>query len=346
MSVKFSRSPPEKSKKKWRTNKMEMSDVRKIQQTPTGTFFVCLPRGWAKEHGLQKGSQVNLEVTNNGKLFIDTQFDVEPELKSVTLNIGPYLSREIVGRYLLGYDIIKVEAKDRIDSNMRNLVKSTANSLAGLMIVEETPSMMILQCLMQQPFTSPEKLLQRNQASIARMIRDATSAFVAADIDLAKNVIERDVENNKFYFLFVRILRTILQNPRLSEKFSIAPIECVDYRLIAGFIESIGDACVQIASSTLKLDNTKLSGDLRRLMLDLQSICVDATEEAFRSFLCKDVAKAESVRKMKVKVDTYSSQIEVVSKESSVDLMPHILETVSFLRQIYERSVDMADLVV
>ena len=52
--------------------------------------------------------------------------------KVASLNVGPFLGREIVGSYLLGYDIIRIEAKDRIDSNVRNLVKSTANSLAGL----------------------------------------------------------------------------------------------------------------------------------------------------------------------------------------------------------------------
>ncbi|HSV49117.1 MAG TPA: PhoU domain-containing protein [Candidatus Acidoferrales bacterium] len=323
-----------------------MSDVRKIQQTPTGTFFVCLPRDWAKESGLQKGSQVNLEVTSDGKLFVDTQFGAEPEPKAVSLKVGPYLSREIVGRYLLGYDIIKVEAKDRIDSNMRNLIKNTANSLAGLMIVEETTSMMTLQCLMQQPFTSPEKILQRNQASTVRMIRDAASSFVTSDLDLAKNVIERDVENNKFYFLLVRILRTILQNPRLSEKLAIVPIECLDYRLIAGFIEGIGDACVEMAHNTLELDGTKLSDELHKLLLELQSRCVEANENAFKSFLSKDIALAENVRSLRGKIDDNCSQIEAAAKDSSVDLMPQILAAVSFLRQIYERSVDMADLVV
>jgi phosphate uptake regulator len=323
-----------------------MSDVRKIQQTPTGTFFVCLPRDWAKETGLQKGSQVNLEVTSDGKLFVDTQFAAEPEPKAVSLKVGPYLSREIVGRYLLGYDIIKVEAKDRIDSNMRNLIKNTANSLAGLMIVEETTSMMTLQCLMQQPFTSPEKILQRNQASTVRMIRDAASSFVASDLDLAKNVIERDVENNKFYFLLVRILRTILQNPRLSEKLAIIPIECLDYRLIAGFIEGIGDACVEMAHNTLELDGTKLSDELRKLLLELQSSCVEANENAFKSFLSKDIALAENVRSLRAQIDDNCSRIEGAAKDSSVDLMPQILAAVSFLRQIYERSVDMADLVV
>ncbi|MGD6806684.1 MAG: PhoU domain-containing protein [Candidatus Bathyarchaeia archaeon] len=322
-----------------------MSDMRKVQQTPTGTFFVCLPRSWAKEHKLQKGSQVNLEVTSDGKLFIDTQFDVELTPKEVSLKVGPYLGREIVGRYLLGYDIIRVEAKDRIDLAVRNLVKSTANSLAGLMIVEETPSVITLQCLMQQPFASPGKILQRNQASAARMIRDAASSFVGLDMDLAQNVIERDVENNKFYFLLVRILRTILQNPRLSEKFSISPIECLDYRLAAGFIEGIGDACVQLASNTLML-NTKLPDELRKLLLELQSLCCEANEQAFKSFLSRNISQAESVRSMSPKIEDTYQRIESAAKEASVDLMPQVLAAVSFLRQVYERSVDMADLVV
>lgn len=323
-----------------------MGELRKVQQTPTGTFFVCLPRDWAKENGLQKGTQINLEVASDGKLLVDPKYDVEQQPKVAYLKVGPYLSREIVGHYLLGFDIIRVETKDRIDSNIRNVIKSTANSLAGLMIVEETTSMMSLQCLMQQPFTSPEKILQRNHASAARTIRDAASSFVNLDIDLAKNVIERDVENNKFYFLLVRILRTIIQNPRLSEKLGITPIECLDYRLAASLIEGIGDACVQMAQDTLELNGARLSGELRRLLLDLQATCCEANEQAFKSFLNKDISLAENVRNLSGKIEDYCSKIECATKESSVDLMPQILAAVSFLRQVYERSVDMADLVV
>jgi phosphate uptake regulator len=323
-----------------------MGELRKVQQTTTGTFFVCLPRAWAKEHGLAKGSQVNLEVTDDGKLFVDTQFDVEPEPKVATLKVGPYLSREIVGHYLLGYDVIRVEAKDRIDSNFRNLIKSTANTLAGLMIVEETTSMMSLQCMMQQPFTSPKKLLQRNQGSAAQMIRDAVNSFTNMDADMAQNDIDRDVDNNKFYFLLVRILRTIIQNPRLSEKFEITPIECLDYRLAASLIEGIGDACVQMAKATLALDGTKISEELRKLLGELQSACYEANEQAFKSFLTKDISLAENVRNLRSKIDAQSTKIESAAKDSSVDLMPQILASVSFLRQIYERSVDIADLVV
>jgi phosphate uptake regulator len=178
------------------------------------------------------------------------------------------------------------------------------------------------------------------------MIRDAANSFVNLDMDLATNVIERDVENNKFYFLLVRILRTILQNPRLSEKLAITPIECLDYRLAAGFIEGIGDACVQMASSTLALDGNKLSAELRKLLFELQGACCEANEQAFRAFQTKDIELAESVRTSRAKIEEACSRIEEAAKDSSVDLMPQILAAVSFLRQIYERSVDMSDLVV
>jgi hypothetical protein len=46
------------------------------------------------------------------------------------------------------------------------------------------------------------------------------------------------------------------------------------------------------------------------------------------------------------KIETTCLKVEDLTKESSVDLMPQILAAVSFLRQIYEGSVDMADLVV
>ncbi len=324
-----------------------MGELRKVQQTPTGTFFVCVPKAWAQQNGLKKGTLVSLDVTSDGKLIVDPEYDVEQQPQIACLNAGPYLSREIIGRYLLGYDIINIEAKDRIDYAVRNVVKSTASSLAGLEIVEETSSKISLQSLMQQASGFiPEKILHRNYAIVAGMTRDSANSFIYGDLELAKNVIERDAESNKLYFLLVRILRTIIQNPGFSEKLGITPIECLDYRLAASLIEGIGDACVQVASKTITLNGVKLSGDLQKLVIDLQTICCEAHEQALKSFVTKDIALAENVRKLREKIDATYSNIEQVAKDSSVDLMPQILAVASFLRQIYERSVDMADLVV
>ena len=178
------------------------------------------------------------------------------------------------------------------------------------------------------------------------MIRDVSNSFINGDLELAKSVVSRDNESNRLYFLLVRTLRTIIQNPRLSETLGITPIECLDYRLAASLIEGIGDACVQVASNTIALNGVRLSDDLRKLLIELQSVCCEANEQALKAFLTKDISLAENVRNLRRKIESTYSNIEQAAKESSVDLMPQILAAVSFLRQIYERSVDMADLVV
>ncbi|HYA78424.1 MAG TPA: phosphate uptake regulator PhoU [Verrucomicrobiae bacterium] len=289
---------------------------------------------------------MSVDVTSDGKLTVDSEYYAEPKPRVASLNIGPYLGREIVGRYLLGYDVIRIEAKDRIAYDVRNSVKSTVGSLIGLEIVEETSSAIVLQCLLEPSGFLPEKILRRNYAIVAGMIRDVANSFVSGDLQLAKSVIARDDESNRLYFLLVRILRTIIQNPRLSEKLRITPIDCLDYRLAASLIEGIGDSCVQVAKKTIALDGVKLSGDLQKLLVDLQAVCFEAHEQALKAFVTKDISLAESVRNLRGKMDSTSSNIECVAKDSSLDLMPQVLATVSFLRQIYERSVDMADLVV
>ncbi len=49
---------------------------------------------------------------------------------------------------------------------------------------------------------------------------------------------------------------------------------------------------------------------------------------------------------MHVKIKTLFEDIEKVAKEQPVEIMPQILASSSFLRRIYEHSVDLADLAV
>jgi phosphate uptake regulator len=322
-----------------------MGELRKVQRTPTGTFFVCLPRSWAEQHGLRKGTLVALDETGDGKLLIDPKYNAEQLPRVATLNAGPYLRREIIGRYLLGFDIIRIEAKERIDIDIRNIVKTTVSSLIGLEIVEETHSQIVLQCLLEPSGFPPEKILRRNYAIVAGMNRDVANSFIDGDLQLAKSVIARDDESNRLYFLLVRILRTIIQNPILSEKLGITPIECVDYRLAASLIEAMGDACVQAAAKTIELNGVKPSEELRKLLVGLQVICYEAHEQALKSFVNKDIALAENVRNMHKRIETTFTDIEKVAKDQPLAAMPQILAASSFLRQIYEHSVDLADLV-
>jgi phosphate uptake regulator len=323
-----------------------MSTVRKVQRTQSGTFFVCVPKAWAEQYGLNRGSVVTVSETSDGKLLIDPQYGAAPSPRTITLKSGPYLSREIIGKYLLGFDIIRVESKDRISFEVRDTVKGAVDRLIGLEIVEEDYSSIVLQCLLEPSGFPPEKILRRSYTIAASMHRDVVNALVDGDVQLAKSVMARDDEGNRLYFLLVRILRTIVQNPSLSEKLGATPIECLDYRLVASLVEAIGDECVRAAQKIIELKGTKLADDLRKLLVDFHLSCFEAHENALNAFLSGDVMLAEGVRKMREKMEKTFASIEKVARAQSLDIVPQILAVASFLRQIYEHSVDIADLVV
>ena len=323
-----------------------MSVVRKVQRTPGGTFFVCVPKRWAVDHDLRSGSIVAMNETADGKLLVDPEYGAAPSPRVATLKSGPYLSREIIGKYLLGFDIVRIEPSNRAGFEVRDIVKGTVDRLIGLEIVEEDSSSIVLQCLLEPSGFPPEKILRRSYAIAAGMHRDVVNSLVEGNVALAKSVVARDDEGNRLYFLLVRILRTIVQNPSLSGKLGITSIECLDYRLVASLVEAIGDECVQVAQKTIELKGKKLGKEMKSLFLDFHSACFAAQEKALNAFLMGNVSLAEGVRETQVKIDKVFADIEKVARAQPLDMVPLVLAVASFLRQIYAHSVDIADLVV
>jgi len=323
-----------------------MNKLRKVQRTPTGTFFVCLPRSWAEKNGLKKGMQVALDEASDSRLFIDAKFDAEHLPKVAILVPGPFLSREIVGRYLLGFDVVLVEAKERVDFDVRNIVKQTVGSLVGLEIVEESSSQMVLQCLLAPSSFSPETLLLRNFAIVCGMSRDAVGSLVDGDLQLAKNVVARGAESDRQYLLLVRVLHIMSQDSALSQKLGLTPVECLDYRLVASLVEAVGDASGQLAAGTLELNGVKLSEELKSSLVGLEEVCSEACDNALKAFVGKDVALAESVRGLRGKVDAGSMNVEKAARNQNVEVMMQILAAAASLKRVYNLGVDLADLVM
>lgn len=320
-------------------------ELRKIQRTGGGTFFVCIPKGWAERNGLDRGSIVALSETVNGRLVIDAKYGVERVPQVVVIKPTPHLDREIVGKYLLGYDIIRVEAKERISPSDRERVKQAASRLIGLEIIEEDYAKIVMQCLLEPSAFPPEKILRREYSIASSMHRDAVTALIEGDVPLAKNVISRDNEVNRLYFLLVRILRTVIQNPGLSEKLMIRPIDCLDYRLTASLVESIGDQSAQVAENAIKLGK-KIVKELSQPILKLHNVVYESHENALKALFSRDVLVAESVRAERETVTKIFHEIETIAHTQPIELAPHVLAASSSMNRIYDHSVDIADLVM
>jgi len=321
-------------------------ELRKVQRTGGGTFFVCLPKDWASRSGLNKSSVVALSEAADGRLIIDAKYNVERAPRSAVIRPSPLLDREIMGKYLLGYDIIRVEAKDRMSSEDREHVKQSSSRLIGLEIIEEDYSKIVMQCLLEPSAFPPGKILQREHSIASGMHRDAVTALVESDAHLAKNVVARDIEVNRLYFLLVRILRTVIQNPGLSEKLSILPIDCLDYRLTASLVEAIGDQSVQLAEGASKLAGIKVGKDLAQLLLRMHKVAFDTHENALKAIFTRDIALAEAIRDERKTIEGLMNDVESVVHKNYSEIAPQVLAAASSMRRIYDHGLDIADLVM
>lgn len=322
----------------------KMFEFRKIQMTRSGTFFITLPKDWALRNRLQRGSVVASLITPDDKIIIDPKYAAEPMPRTIVIKVGPHLSRDILSSYLLGYDIITIEAKDRITPEQRDTIKQTSSQLIGLEIIEEDQSKVVMQCLLELSAISPEKVLRREHLITLSMCRDSITALLEGDVQLAKNVIARDNEVDRLYFLLVRVLRTIIQNPGLGERLNIRPIDCLDYRLVASFVELVADQSSQIAKYAIKLKEVEFPNELSKFLGDLHKITYMLYDNAVISFLSHNVSLAASIREKGSSVRELISKIESMATTLLFERSQDLIMILSLLNRIYDCSVDISDL--
>jgi phosphate uptake regulator len=221
-------------------------EIRRLQSTRDGTFLVTLPKEWAKRFKLQKGSPIHVKERVDGCLILDPRYGAE-ETQEIVLKPSQRIEDSILSSYLLGYEFVAVEEPGGLGEADRNRIKRTASRLIGVEVIEEDEKRILLQCLLRATAIPPEKILRRQYILSKSLLDDAFRVLLSLNLEEAGKVRNKDEEIDRLYFLLVRILRSLIVNPRLGEKLGISPIDCLDYRLVASLVERIADTSVEVA---------------------------------------------------------------------------------------------------
>jgi phosphate uptake regulator len=222
-------------------------DTRKVLEMGGGTVLISLPKSWAKKNGIVRGSSVAVEEISARRLMVRPigEKGTGPENQEVVIEYPreslSYVTNDVTGAYLMGSNAIRIEGKRVISREDRGKLKAAAARLVGLEIVDEDAKHMTLQFLPDPAVLDPEKIVRRMASLISGMLRDSAEG-VRHDRALLALVGERDDEVDRLYFLLVRTIRTATIDPEVAERYQLAPIECLDYRVLASYLESLGDA--------------------------------------------------------------------------------------------------------
>lgn len=323
-------------------------EIRKIQVTGAGdTRIISLPKDWAARHQLDKGANVVIKELSSGELLI---YPTESQLeKRVTrLRESAHISRDVLAAYLLGSDIIIVEAEKDNSLTKKSNIKDLSRQLVGLEILGETQESIELHFLIDSSsLPNPREYVHRCFSIANQMQSDAITAFLNDDITLAKEVIERDVEVNRLYFLIVRMLKIMVNDKR--EVSNIKPTTCLDWRMVAAYGENLGDASVEFAKIVKKNPNLRetLSKSTLNKINKLSGFTTEILGESLDSFFAQNVLLAEDLKvRNENQLETIHNEIQEDISKQDKEVVWKLSSLMSFFKQLREVAIDIGDLVI
>jgi phosphate uptake regulator len=319
-------------------------EIRRLQEMGGATLLVSIPKSWAKNSSLKKGSSVSLQESSDGGLLVypvrsddEEKTGHEIEIANPSRFGNERTSSEITAAYLLGYDLIRIKGQQRISSEDRQRITSALKRLIGLEIVEEDEKSITSQFLVDNTAVEPSKIFRRMSSLTRAMVSDTLRNASLGESMKVSSIAQRDDEVDRLHFLLVRLIRTAVRDPRVASRFGLSSIDCLDFRVATSSLEAAGDNAVELSSATSKLDEK--AQEFRDLISDIAKLFEEIHDWTARSFLEKDFAIAQKV------FQGCDSLEKILADLKSEDSSPATLHFVETLKRIIQCELDIADLV-
>lgn len=253
--------------------------------------------------------------------------------------------RLLVSNYLVGYDIIKIISPNGFNADERKFIKEAARKrLIGIEIVEESRTELVLQSLLNYQDISLQKSINSMNRIISSMLEDVLRSLEEHDIELAKDVIQRDDDVDRFYLLTVRQLKAAIDDSSLAQKIGIPHSkDCLGFRLVAKSIERVGDHAQRIAKNMIDMDAPV---DVDDDILKLGRLSMNVFTDSLEAITTADAVFANKIIKTSKKISSMAAHIcnkDCGTENRIGESKRNILES---LQRISEYSADIAEIVI
>lgn len=236
-------------------------EARKVYVSGGSTYVISLPKKWVKKTNLKAGDSLVVMEQGSSLLIGANATEKESRIKEIKISevlSSDALERLIIAFYLVGYDTIKIGLDRKDHLPYRKSIRKILDYLIGIEIVEDTNDAMTLEIMVDYKRMSTLQILQRMYSINRSMLLDLGKALKTMDIGLARDVIVREREIDRLYFLVVRQLKSAVEYQQVSEKLGIKnQRDCLGYRIAVKSLERIADHIENIAKSYIQLSEVQ-----------------------------------------------------------------------------------------
>ena len=270
-----------------------MMDTRKVQKTGGSTFIVSLPKKWVNEIGIKNGDSIGFMQQPDGSMLLSPKITEKKTSRRKIVNVegmeSEHLLRKMISIYMAGYNIIDLKADKRMVPEAREAIRNFTKNVIGPEIIEETTNSVTLHDLVEPGDLPLDKGVGRMYLITKSMHTDALTALKESDTSLAGDVIARDNEVNRLYWLVIKQYNLLLNDPGFGAKIGTNPNEALAYLLIARIIERIADHAGKIAESVKQLEEERIDKRIMQDLLEASRIALEIVERSVSAFYTKNI---------------------------------------------------------
>jgi phosphate uptake regulator len=316
---------------------------RKVQKTGGSTYFVTLPKGWAESVGIRPGVEVTLMPTDAGTLLLVPESVARVNRCTIELEDWDFdrFQREIISRYIVGYDIIEIR-RDRIRPEQRRMMREIAQGLVGLEIFDETQEAVLLQAMVNVRDFPVERTLARIFDITHAMLTDAVTAFCKHDEELARDVLERDGDIDRLVLLVARQFSLLLRDLLLEEDVGLSRLEFLHYHTVADQLERVADHAGKISEATLALSGPVQKGVAKEIEQRARD-AVSVLGLAVQAFENRKMDLANEVLHEKERAERLFQVTRRTAAEKDPEAAPSISIVIDSLLRIREYAFNIAE---
>jgi phosphate uptake regulator len=313
-------------------------ETRKVQVTGGSTYTVSLPKGWATENGVSSGTTVEFYPEDDLLLLRPQREDghTEGSLDIAGLEEAQ-LRRAVMTMYVSGFDVIRLRT-DQLTANQRRTIRDATQGLVGLEVIEEMPDKMVLQDLLDSSELSIQNAVTRMRLVALTMLEDAVEALISDDDALAQDVIERDDDVDRLWYMTSRVFRTVLRNPTAASEVGFPRETCYELQSSARQLERIADHATKIASLSLEVDS--LPESAAEPLRKLQAEAAEVPETAMDALLTEESDEAvELANEARAHVDAIDEFVRAVDAEI-YEFDPQLAQVLGLVTDSLSRTAD------
>jgi phosphate uptake regulator len=329
-------------------------EIRRIQKTGASTLTVSLPKSWVDQQNLKPGDPVSMVVLPDGTISVDPKTDRKRETQRCQIWLDPnetaeHLTRKLIGAYLAGFNIIEVRSKERLDHEMKHAIKDFSRLVIGPEVIEETSNSIVMHDLSDPVELPQEKCVRRMHLIVNSMHNDVMEAMKPLDVEMAHDIIERDGDVDRLYWMAVKQYNLILKDRKLSEKIGVDIFEGMNLVIIARGVERIGDHAEKIAKNVLLASERGLEFDKVDEMRKLSSSGLAVLEKAIESHLLKNIKTANAAidtgNEVVARIERLSADVRSKHNEAAViysSILDSIIRVTMYAMDIAEIAINGA----